>query len=51
MNRRHHPFDRAERLKLKEEHETKKTKAGHLKRRLKENLKAQEAEDELREYS
>lgn len=43
-----HPSNRYERLKLKELHETEKRKAASARRRLKEELKTKETEDELR---
>jgi hypothetical protein len=47
---KHHPNNRAERLKLKEIHETEKRKAAANRRRLKEELRQQEIELEIKEY-
>lgn len=54
MVKKHHPSSRYERLKLKELHEAKKEqeRAGRIRKRLyREDIKAKEAEDAIREQA
>lgn len=51
MTKKHHPADRAERLRLKKikfDHKEIHKEQSRLRRQLKESLKTKEAEDELR---
>lgn len=51
MTKKHHPVDRAERLRLKKikfDHKEIHQEQSRLRRQLKESLKTKEAEDELR---
>lgn len=51
MPKKHHPKNRLERLKLKEQFEETKDKTGRVRKRLiAEQVKEQETEDEIREW-
>jgi hypothetical protein len=51
MTKKHHPSNRAERLRLKELDEKPKIRATKVRRKIIESLKEQETEDELKQYT